>query len=609
MNIKRTSERCGVYRPDILAVDDMPNNLHLLSSILTVLGYKVRSVTDGQMAIMAAQAAPPDLVLLDINMPGVDGYEVCQALKSHPLTKDIPVIFISALNEVEDKVRGFAIGGVDYISKPFQTEEVLARVENHLALRRLQQQLEWQNQQLLNEVQQRTQAEAELRALFAAMTDTVVVYDRAGCCLKLATVNSHLEHSIDRALHKQFPSEQHKWLQEQVARVLAMQQPQAVEYRLTLGERDIWYSATVSPLTETTVLWVARNITDNVLTLDALRRSNSLLNAQKEAAIDGILAVDEQGRIVNYNHRFCEMWNLPADVLLQNEHGLLSALLLDFGLPDTLVEMVESSYDYPERPVRAEIPFGDRVFDCYSGPVLSPEGRFYGLNWYFRDVTDRVRAQEALKVEKEKSEELLLNILPAPIATRLKEHPGLMIADGFESATVLFADIVGFTDLCGRISPVQVVGLLNRIFLMFDALAEKYGLEKIKTIGDAYMVVGGLPVPRPDHVAAVAEMAIDLRDVMAKFRTYEGWPIAIRIGLDTGPVVAGVIGKKKFSYDLWGDAVNVASRMEASGVAGKIQVTAEVYNQLRDRYTFELRGTIDVKGKGPMLTYWLQNRR
>ncbi len=348
------------WKGDILLVDDTPGNLRLLSSLLTEQGYKVRVALNGAMALMAVQASPPDLILLDITMPEMDGYQVCRRLKDSPKTDEIPVIFVSALDEVLDKVKAFRVGGIDYITKPFQVEEVLARVENQLTIRRLQKQLQAQN--------------------------------------------------------------------------------------------------------------------------------------------------------------------------------------------------------------------------------------------------------ELLRQEQEKSDRLLLNILPQPIAAQLKQEQG-PLAEQFPEVTILFADIVGFTQIAAKISPPEIVGLLNQIFSVFDQLSEQHGLEKIKTIGDAYMVVGGLPHPRPDHAEAVANMALDMQQAIAQIRSINQEAIQLRIGINTGPVVAGVIGTKKFSYDLWGDTVNTASRMESAGSPGQIQVTDTTYHYLNCNYEFEERGTIPIKGKGDMKTFWLKGRK
>jgi class 3 adenylate cyclase/FixJ family two-component response regulator len=241
----------------------------------------------------------------------------------------------------------------------------------------------------------------------------------------------------------------------------------------------------------------------------------------------------------------------------------------------------------------------------------------HSVIWVARDITERKKTEEALRIEQEKSERLLLNILPKLIANRLKQDQRLIgerggeapIAEHFDDVTILFSDLVGFTPLSARLEPIALVNLLNQIFSDFDQLAQQHGLEKIKTIGDAYMVVGGLPMPMSNHAEAIAQMALDMQQSINRFQTDIGEPFKIRIGINTGAVIAGVIGRHKFIYDLWGDAVNVASRMESSGVAGRIQVTASTYERLKDQYLFEERGVTLVKGKGEMITYWLTRRK
>ncbi len=208
---------------------------------------------------------------------------------------------------------------------------------------------------------------------------------------------------------------------------------------------------------------------------------------------------------------------------------------------------------------------------------------------------------------RRRANDLLLNVLPGSIAQQLKEDPGT-IADGYEEVTVLFADIVDFTPMASGADPVAVVNKLNDIFSDFDELAAQHGLEKIKTIGDAYMVAAGLPQARADHCRAVAAFGLDMLAAIENHRSWDGRALALRVGMNTGPVVAGVIGRQKFIFDLWGDAVNVASRMESSGIAGRIQVTAAVKEKLEGVYAFEERGPIAVKGKGEMVTYMLLGR-
>lgn len=224
-------------------------------------------------------------------------------------------------------------------------------------------------------------------------------------------------------------------------------------------------------------------------------------------------------------------------------------------------------------------------------------------------VRARDRAHRALAAEREKSERLLLNVLPEPVARRLKEEEEGVIAEAHADVSVLFADIVDFTPLAERLTPEEVVALLDRVFTIFDGLADRWGLEKIKTIGDAYMVAGGLPEPLPDHPAALAEMALAMRGEVGGCAAEFGIELAVRIGMEVGPVVAGVIGRRKFIYDLWGDTVNTASRMESHGLPGVIQVGPAAHRRLQDRYLFEPRGPLEVKGKGLMDPYLLVGRR
>jgi adenylate cyclase len=215
-----------------------------------------------------------------------------------------------------------------------------------------------------------------------------------------------------------------------------------------------------------------------------------------------------------------------------------------------------------------------------------------------------VRARDAAFA---RSEGLLLNVLPRSIADRLKRSPGV-IADAYDDVTVLFADIVDFTPFAERTEAGRVVGFLNEVFSQFDLLAARHGVEKIKTIGDAYMVAAGLPEPRPDHAEALADMALEMREAFAAVCRPLAPNLALRIGMESGPVIAGVIGRRKFAYDLWGDTVNTASRMEAHGIAGQIQVGEAAHRLLRGRYTFEPRGEIEVKGKGRRRAYLLTGR-
>jgi class 3 adenylate cyclase len=261
---------------------------------------------------------------------------------------------------------------------------------------------------------------------------------------------------------------------------------------------------------------------------------------------------------------------------------------------------------------------GNRITATSGTTVDLPEETYLTLFWfcfvcnlsvlmYERLARAEFKARQTLVAEQEKSERLLLNILPQSIAERLK-HQSDSIADNFTEVSVLFADIVGFTQLSAQMPPQELVTLLNQVFSSFDQLAARYDLEKIKTIGDAYMVVAGLPEARADHAAAIADMALEMQQSLNRLNHQIGQTLSIRVGIHTGPVVAGVIGLKKFAYDLWGDTVNTASRMEASGIPGEIQVTQTTYDCLKHHYRFESRGLIAIKGKGDMTTYLLKGR-
>jgi len=484
----------------ILLVDDNPDNLRLLSRMLSRKNYATQSAISGKIAIAMAKNEPPDLILLDITMPEMDGFEVCQHLKADPKTNAIPIIFISALTEVMDKVRAFGAGGVDYITKPFQFAEVLARIENHLTLQRLQRQLAQQNTRLQQEVHERMRAEQAL-------------------CEKEAYLRLILDNI-----------------------------PQQVFWKDT----DL----------------IFRGCNQNWANSSGLEDPNEVIGK------------------TDY-----DLFPSPevADVFQKQDRQVLET--------DRPLHMIAKKQ-------RADRPGKRTWLDINKLPIHDELGNVIGILGVIEDITQRKLAEEALRAEKQRTDHLLLNILPKAIVERLKRLEGA-IADRFDEATVLFADIVGFTSISSRIPPTEVVNMLNQIFSTFDHLAERHGLEKIKTIGDAYMVAGGIPIDRVDHIESVANMAIDMLQAIHEMRSDLDIPLQIRIGINTGPVVAGVIGVKKFIYDLWGDTVNVASRMESTGEPDRIQVTEVIYETLKDRFVFEPRGMVEIKGKGAMMAYWL----
>ena len=251
----------------------------------------------------------------------------------------------------------------------------------------------------------------------------------------------------------------------------------------------------------------------------------------------------------------------------------------------------------PLLSVSKEFLYAQRLNSFVGLPVLSIAFGVYAFSTIHK-------AEEETAREKEKTEKLLLNILPKAIAERFKNDQSFL-AEGYQSVTVLFADIVGFTNLSTTVSPNDLIKFLNDIFSKFDDLTEAHGLEKIKTIGDSYMVAGGVPVASDDHMGKICRLALNMQDAIRDISVPGGEPLNIRVGISTGPVTAGVIGVKKFIYDLWGDTVNTASRMESHSEVGCIQITEEVYELVKNEFTCKARGIIHVKGKGAMTTYFL----
>ena len=314
-----------------------------------------------------------------------------------------------------------------------------------------------------------------------------------------------------------------------------------------------------------------------------------------EGMSDAFFALDTQWRFSYVNYKAAQyLQRSPEELFGKNFWeefpGLINSVFYD-QYHKAVAKQVGVIFEKYYRPLK--VWWEVRVFPSRDG-----------ISVFFHDITTRKKMESALRKERNKTENLLLNLLPEPIAERLKEEPGV-IADKFENATILFADLVNFTQISTTMSATKLVYLLNEIFSTFDELTEKHGLEKIKTIGDAYMVAGGIPIARPDHAEASAEMALDMLVAIDELNVKLEATFDLRIGINSGPVVAGVIGTKKFIYDLWGNAVNTASRMESHGVPGRIQVSFYTYELLRDKYEFEERGSIDIKGQGEMRTYFL----
>ncbi len=549
--MQMNAEKTDNSQADILVVDDTPDNLRLLIRILQKQGYKVRPVTNGFSALEAIQSSRPDLILLDIMMPDISGYEICQKLKSDPDLMEIPIIFLSALEDGLNKAKAFEVGGSDYITKPFQVKEVLARVNNQLMVRSLQMQLQGKNHKLMEqndrlqeEIAERQQVEMETHLLLKA------------------TQSISKSEDFDSAID-----------------VILSLICETLEWNLA----EAWI-----PDTDGQILKCARGKYESDLSFSEFRQTSLQLKFSPGMGMPGRIFISQQPEWIE------DVSKVDESIFRRFESAGNVGLKAAFGLPILADDQV----------LAVVIFYCDKSLECQ--PRLLE--LFSAVATQLGSLIKRKQAESALRWQQKQTEKLLLNILPKPIALRLQKEQKL-IADHFDEVSVLFADLVGFTEFSAHKSPTQLVEILNGIFSEFDRLSESRGLEKIKTIGDAYMVVGGLPTPREDHGEAIALLALEMQAALTQFNLKIGESFQLRIGMHSGSVVAGIIGISKFSYDLWGDTVNVASRMESNGWPGKIQVAATTYERLKDKFVFEERGIVEVKGKGKMLTYWLLEKR
>ncbi len=481
----------------ILVVDDDALNRTALAASLEEAGHIVHVAQNGLQALEMLYAQPFDLVLLDLLMPEMDGFQVLEHMRKSGILQHIPVIVVSANNEVTSVVQCIEMGATDYVSKPFDYVQLHTRINASLAIGGKQ----------------------HLRTREQTSAGKILVVD---------------DDILDRTL-------------------------------LATSLEEKGYAVEIADSGRQALEMLQRQSFDVVL-LDLLMPE-----------MDGFEVLERVKADSAWQH-------IPVIVVSAAEEMESVIRCIEMGATDHLPK-----------------PFNPAVLSARVNASLAA-----------KRLHDQEQAYlKIIQAERQKSERLLLNILPKPIADRLKLGEDI-IADSFAQVTILFADIVDFTPLSTHMLPKDLVVLLNAIFSMFDGLAERHGLEKIKTIGDAYMVVGGLPTPRLDHAEAIADMALDMQKGITQVRSLlptSDQSLNLRIGINTGPVIAGVIGTRKFSYDLWGDAVNTASRMESHGLTGQIQVTPSTYERLRDRYLFEERGIIQVRGKGEMPAYLLVGKR
>ncbi len=357
-----------------------------------------------------------------------------------------------------------------------------------------------------------------------------------------------------------------------------------------------------------------------------------------ECITDGIFQTDAQGRYLKVNPALARLYGYDSpESLLQDQPNFHGRLYVDADRRNQFLQIIAKTGEISQFESQVYRRDGRQIWIAetavmvcdsqkqqiyYTGTVrhisdrkrleaerLAIQTQLAEANQRLQlEIQERREAEALLQAERANSEALLTNILPQSIADRLKGGERT-IADYRESVTVLFADLVGFMTIAATLTPSELVALLNLVFSAFDDLVDRHGLEKIKTMGDEYMVIAGMPLAQPDHAQAMAAFALEMLDSVAALRQTTGFPLELRIGINSGPVVAGVIGRKRLCYDLWGHTVNVASRMESKGAPGRIQVGPATYAALQPLYVFEPREPMQVKGLGEVQTYWLLGRR
>jgi len=529
------------HRGDILIVDDAPDNLYLMTQILSQQGYRIRTANSGERALIAVQEHIPDLVLLDIMMPNMSGFEVCEHLKADERTRDSAIIFVSVKNETRDKVKALSVGGVDYITKPFHAGEVIARVQTHMILRETQKDLAKKNAQLEQKIIERERAE--------------------------------------RALHRH--AERLKILHEIDQSILAAQSP-------------------------------------GTIALAAIGRIRRLIPCQRALA----MAITETGQIEALAVESSGEIKMDADVDVYQEmfrdHPLSQGWIQGSDDMDTLVRdspLLQVLYAAGVRSYMAVPLFihGELVGSLNlesNRPGVFTSGHIAIATEVAVLLAVAIRQAhlyEQAQRERQKANELLLNILPANVANDLRET-GKTTPRSFENVTVCFSDIVNFTTISSQHEPEFIIGELNEMFTAFDNIMEKNQCERIKTIGDAYMAVCGMPEENENHARNIVQAAIEIINYIQDRNEQSQVKWQIRIGIHSGEVVGGVVGVKKYIYDVFGDAVNTAGRMESHSNPMRINVSEYTCDLVKGQFDFIEREAITVKGKGEMRMYFVEDR-
>jgi PAS domain S-box-containing protein len=480
----------------ILIVDDSQNNIDYLVSIIQRDNYLIATSNNGTNAILKAKGNSFDLILLDVVMEGIDGFDVCKALKSYPTTKDVPIIFLTGLTDPQNLTKGFEYGAVDYVKKPFNHAELNARVQTHLELKRSK--------------------------------DII-----AEKIKELADTNKELEK----------------------------------------------------------------------LSIVASKTSNSVIIANALGEIEWV------------NDGFTRLTGYTFDEI-KAEKG---TNLLQWSGNNKIGESINHCIDTKQSIVYSSVNITKsgkgRWMQTTLTPIVNSENEVVKLVAIDSDITHVKEAENEIKkknheltLEKSRSDELLLNILPFETAEELKRY-GKATAKHYKLASVLFTDFVGFTRISESISPEKLVAELDNFFVKFDEVIEKFGLEKIKTIGDSYMCAGGIPIENKSNPFYTVLAGIEIQKIMQRINTTDIkddkviWDL--RLGIHSGELITGVVGKKKFAYDIWGDTVNTASRMESSGEVGKVNISGSTYTIIKDFFDCTYRGKVKVKNKEDIEMYFV----
>ncbi len=643
----------GTGRPTVLVIDDDAVVRDLLRRYLTRNGYDAILAAGGEEGIRLAIEMSPDAITLDVLMPQMDGWAVLKALKDDPAVASIPVIMLTI---VDDKNLGFSLGAADYLAKPVNQEklvQILARycpktgearvlvIEDEESTRRMM--------RLILEREGCIVAEAEngrvgLKRLAAEPPDLIVLdlmmpemdgFEFLAECGKNETwrkipivvmtakkLNAadrrRLEGGVTLLLEKGDDDLEAllALLRDMIAKRPRQLPPAARPAAAPVAAPAVKpappaaadRAASHIPVIKGSAAVPGRPLlTGHILVVDDLENNRELLKRHLER--DGHTVTLANGGV----EALAVADRQPFDVILLdlmmpdlNGFGVLSRLKAD-GRTENIPVIMISALDEEKRVIQC--------IEAGAEDYLTKPFDIVLLRARLNSCIERKRANDREKVyrdrlqdEKEKSEDLLLNILPPKIVDRINAGEEL-IADRFDNVSVLFADLVGFTEVSATLGPSELVQDLNRLFSRFDLLAKQCGVEKVKTIGDAYMVVSGLPDPKPDHREASAEMALGMLAALDEINPTLAKPFDIRIGIHAGPVVAGIIGKHKFVYDVWGSTVNIASRFESYSVPNHIHVSAELARPLAKKFVFESRGLLKMRSVGEIETFFLKGRR